>query len=67
MWSLGAWHRSRILDQHPVDQQVWDRVRQRLAILDGLNAEEDQRLRERSVLFLQDKHLTALPGVELDD
>ncbi|MDB5980635.1 MAG: zinc-dependent peptidase [Pseudomonas sp.] len=67
MWSLGDWHRRRVLARHPVDPNVWNRIRQRLAILDGLTAEQDQRLRDSSVLFLQDKRLNALPGVELDD
>ncbi|UVJ43481.1 zinc-dependent peptidase [Pseudomonas sp. LS1212] len=66
MWSLQAWRRRRTLARHPVDPQLWQRVRHRLAILDGLSAEEDQRLRESSVLFLQDKVLNALSGVELD-
>jgi Mlc titration factor MtfA (ptsG expression regulator) len=66
MWSLGDWHRRRVLARHPVDPNVWNRVRQRLSILDGLTADQDQRLRDSSVLFLQDKHLNALPGVELD-
>ncbi|PAU65581.1 zinc-dependent peptidase [Pseudomonas sp. PIC25] len=65
MWSFRAWRRQRILAKHPVDPQLWARVRQRLPLLDGLSAAEDQRLRERSVLFLHGKHLTALPGVEL--
>ena len=67
MWSLSAWRRRRILARHPVEPQLWADVRHQLAILDGISAEEDQRLRERAVLFLQDKTLTALPGVELDD
>ncbi len=33
----------------------------------GLDGGELQRLRELCVLFLHDKHLTCLPGVELDD
>ncbi|MDY7562039.1 zinc-dependent peptidase [Pseudomonas sp. 10B1] len=66
MWSLSAWHRRRILDQHPVDDDVWNRVLHRLAILDGLTADQHQQLLECSVLFLRDKHLTALPGVELN-
>lgn len=67
MWSLSAWRRRRILARHPVEPQLWADVRHQLAIIDGLSAEEDQRLRDRAVLFLQDKTLTALPGVELDD
>ncbi|WPO99461.1 zinc-dependent peptidase [Pseudomonas sp. HR96] len=67
MWSLSAWRRRRTLARHPVDAQTWHGVRQHLAILDGLDEPEEQRLRERSVLFLQAKHLTCLPGVELSE
>ena len=66
MWSLQAWRRQRTLARHPVDPQVWQRVRERLAILDGLSAEDDRHLRETSVLFLQDKALNPLQGVDLD-
>ncbi|MDH1265503.1 zinc-dependent peptidase [Pseudomonas sp. GD03944] len=66
MWSFRAWRRQRILSRHPVDPAAWATVRQRLPILDGLSDAEDQRLRERAVLFLHGKHLSALPGVELD-
>jgi Mlc titration factor MtfA (ptsG expression regulator) len=66
MWSLRAWRRQRILARHPISSADWNAVRQQLPILDGLNATEEQRLRERAVLFLHHKHLTALPGVELD-
>ncbi|MGV8843922.1 MAG: zinc-dependent peptidase [Pseudomonas sp.] len=66
MWLFRAWRRRRILARHPVDPATWAQVRQHLPILDGLSAAEDQRLRERAVLFLQAKHLTTMPGVELD-
>ncbi len=65
MWSLSAWRRQRTLAKHPVAAESWQRVRQHLSFLDGLSDAEDQWLRESSVLFLQDKHLTTLPGVEL--
>lgn len=65
MWSLSDWHRRRVIARHPVDQDMWSRVLHRLPVLDGLSTEEHQQLLERSVVFLQDKHLTALPGVEL--
>jgi len=67
VWSFRAWRRRRILTRHPVDPALWAAVLQRLPILDGLDEAEEQRLRERSVLFLQAKHLTALPGVELGE
>ncbi|MCO2047786.1 zinc-dependent peptidase [Pseudomonas aeruginosa] len=67
MWSFRAWRRRRLLARHPVAEERWQRVRRHLPILDGLDADEDRRLRERAVLFLADKHLTALAGVDLDD
>lgn len=66
MWSLRAWRRQRILARHPISPAQWQAVLQQLPILDGLNEDEQQRLRERAVLFLHHKHLSALPGVELD-
>ena len=39
---------------------------ERLPIIAGLDTAERQRLGERAVLFLHDKHLSALPGVALD-
>ena len=67
MWSLTEWRRQRILAQHPVASDVWHSVRQRLSILDGLDDEQDKWLRDNSVLFLKDKHLTPMPGVELTE
>jgi Mlc titration factor MtfA (ptsG expression regulator) len=67
MWFFRAWRQRRILSRNPVDAELWQSVLHRLPILDGLNADELTRLQERAVLFLHDKHLTALPGVDLDD
>ncbi|MEG7363760.1 zinc-dependent peptidase [Pseudomonas citronellolis] len=67
MWSFSAWRRRRFLARHPLDAQLWAEVLRRLPILDGLSEEELRLLGERALLFLRDKHLTALPGVELDD
>jgi len=66
MWSLSAWRRRRTLARHPVDPLRWQRVRERLPILDGLSEDEDRWLLEASVLFLDSKHLSPLAGVELD-
>ncbi|WP_172150005.1 MULTISPECIES: zinc-dependent peptidase [Pseudomonas] len=66
MWSFRAWRRRRILARHPITATTWAEVRRRLPLLDGLSDSEEQRLRESAVLFLHDKHLSALPGVELD-
>jgi Mlc titration factor MtfA (ptsG expression regulator) len=66
MWSFRAWRRQRILARHPISAASWAEVLQRLPLLDGLAADELQRLQQRAVLFLHGKHLTALPGVTLD-
>ncbi|GAO96989.1 hypothetical protein PSA5_29740 [Pseudomonas syringae pv. actinidiae] len=67
MWSFSSWRRRRTLARHPVAEELWQQVRKRLPILDGLSTEQGAHLRDACVLFLNDKHLSALPGVELDD
>ncbi|MCI8211695.1 zinc-dependent peptidase [Pseudomonas sp. S25] len=67
MWSFNQWRRQRRLARNPVGPELWQRVRLGLPILDGLSAEQSALLLENSVLFLQDKHITCLPGVELSD
>lgn len=66
MWSLRAWRRKRILARFDVEPELWQAVRDSLPMLDGLSDDEVMRLRERSILFLHAKRLTALPGVELE-
>ena len=65
MWSFSAWRRRRLLAKHPIADDIWQRVRHHLTFLDGITPEQDQWLREACVVFLSEKHLTALPGVEL--
>ena len=65
MWSFRAWQRKRILARNPVAPELWQQVLDSLPILDGLSGDELSRLRERAVLFLHDKRLTPLAGVEL--
>lgn len=66
MWSLRAWRQRRILARAAVEPALWQAVLDSLPILDGLDGEETERLRQRSILFLHAKRLTTLPGVELD-
>jgi Mlc titration factor MtfA (ptsG expression regulator) len=65
MWSLRAWRRQRILRRNPLSLSDWAAVCRQLPILDGLAADELQRLGEACVLFLHDKQLSCLPGVTL--
>ncbi|WP_163021953.1 zinc-dependent peptidase, partial [Pseudomonas viridiflava] len=45
MWSFSKWRRQRTLAKHPVSTELWQTVRQRLPILDGLSAEQEAQLR----------------------
>src|SRR3546814_162058 len=65
MWYSRAWQRKRSLARIPVAPELWQQVLDSLPILDGLSGDELSRLRERAVLFLHDKRLTPLAGVEL--
>jgi Mlc titration factor MtfA (ptsG expression regulator) len=67
MWSWRAWRRRKTLARHGFAPELWASVRQGLSMLDGLDSAQDQRLQELCILFLLDKRLTALPGVDLDD
>ncbi|MGI4841598.1 MAG: zinc-dependent peptidase [Janthinobacterium lividum] len=67
MWSWRAWRRRKTLDRHALAPELWAGVRQALSMLDGLDSAQDQRLQALCILFLRDKRLTALPGVNLDD
>ena len=66
MWSFRDWRRKRTLARLAIEPALWQRVLDSLPILDGLTREETERLRERSLLFLHAKRLTALPDVELE-
>jgi hypothetical protein len=67
MWSLRAWRRQRQLQRHAVDDAQWAVVCARLPLLDGLDEDEQRRLREASVLFLLDKRVVPLDGLALTD
>ena len=65
MWPFRAWQRKRLLARYAIDPALWREVLQSLPILDGLDLEETELLRQRCILFLHGKRLTTLPGLEL--
>lgn len=65
MWPFRSWRRKRLLARYPIDPALWEGVLQSLPILDGLDLQETERLRERCILFLHGKRLTSLPGLDL--
>ena len=67
MGFLRDWRRRRILARQPLDAPRWTALCAELPLLAGLDDAERQRLGELAVLFLHDKRLSCLPGVELDE
>jgi hypothetical protein len=64
---LAAWRRARILRRFGVDDALWQRVVDELAILDRLTDDELVRLRELATLFLHQKTLVGTHGLAIDD
>lgn len=56
-----------ILRQHPIPHDLWDDVLKRLPICSHLSAEQQQKLKRLSTLFLYKKTFTGVKGFELDD
>jgi Mlc titration factor MtfA (ptsG expression regulator) len=64
---LRDWKRKRLLEKHAIDEGLWRRVTASLPFLAGLAADRVQRLKEMAIVFLAEKELSPLRGVELDD
>jgi Mlc titration factor MtfA (ptsG expression regulator) len=67
MGLLRNWRRRRILRSHAIDPQLWRRVARPLAFLEGLSADEQQRLESLVLLFLAEKEFTAAAGLEISE
>ncbi len=61
------WRRRRVLEQQAILPQAWDGVVAGLPLLGGLSQDEIVRLRELATLFLHEKSLEPVQGLELDD
>jgi hypothetical protein len=61
------WKRKRVLARHAVDDLLWKSVTGSLPFLRGLSTADEQRLKDMAVVFLAEKELTPLRGVELRD
>ena len=60
------WRRRRILRQQPIPDAAWHRAVERLPLLDGLESAQLCRLRELATLFLAEKSLEPVHGLQLD-
>ena len=59
--------RRRILAERPIADAAWQSAVSFLPILSRLSADESNRLREHSTLFLAEKDILPLQGAEADD
>jgi Mlc titration factor MtfA (ptsG expression regulator) len=69
MRGLTRWWTSRVLERERarVDPDDWARVRDALPLLDELTDEETQRLGDLALLFLREKRLDPVRGLELTE
>jgi len=64
---LKDWKRRRVLARHGIDHALWNATVASLPFLQGLSAEEMQRLRDMALLFLAEKQFSAAHGFRLND
>lgn len=61
------WRRERVLREHPTPQADWHATVANLPLLNGMSEADLERLRELATLFLHEKSLEAVRGLELTD
>jgi len=64
---LKDWKHRRVLARHSIDHALWNATVASLPFLQGLSAEEMQRLRDMALLFLAEKQFSAAHGFRLND
>ena len=62
---LRDWKRRRLLRHHRIDDALWRRAQRHL--LRGLSAGEQRRLKDLAIVFLAEKQITPVHGLELSD
>lgn len=64
---MRQWRRRRILRRSGIDPERWQRVLSAIPVCHGLDASERARLRELASLFLHDKRVEPVQGLQLGD
>jgi len=59
--------RRRVLARHAIDETLWREVTGRLSCLGALSVEEERRLRDLCLIFLDEKEFTGVRGMVPDD
>ena len=63
---LRDWRRRRVLKRPPFDERAWERVLGSYPFTRPLSADERLRLRDRVILFLDEKAIVGARGLEVD-
>jgi MtfA peptidase len=66
LWILRNWRRKNRLQRSDTSAAGWHHAFARTPLLQALDADESQRLRELATLFLYEKSLEPVQGMELD-
>jgi hypothetical protein len=67
MRSIRNWRRSRVLKRATLDETLWRSVLARYPFTRALSEPERARLRERAILFLNEKSIAGAGGLEVRD
>ncbi|MFC6672587.1 zinc-dependent peptidase [Marinobacterium aestuariivivens] len=67
MWSLAGWRRQRLLQRINLPARGWQRTLSDLPVLSGLDADERRRLAELAWLFLHEKAIVGVQGLEVTE
>jgi len=65
MWNFRAWRREYLLRTASLPQRPWRKTVASLALLRGLSPDELRRLQQLALLFLHEKELVGVVGLEL--
>lgn len=64
---LTEWKRKRVLERHRIDEALWRGVAGRFPFLARLSAEEEEKLKRLTLLFLAEKEFVGAHGLVVSD
>ncbi len=64
---LRKWQQKRIIKRSLITDSQWNDVFSKLSVLDRLSEEEQGRLRELAILFLEEKSFSGAQGIEITE
>jgi MtfA peptidase len=64
---LTDWRRRRVLDRHRMDPRLWHSAVHGLGFIENLSQAEGEKLQQRVILFLAEKHFAGAHGIAITD